>query len=253
MPQHTSSYIQKKKFFDKILTIYGRNVVLEALGDMNVKVYRLHLSSSNRPSSQISKMIQLANDRGIEIITHAKNELSRISKNSKQDQGVALDIQASNFISLKELIQGYDSYRVIAIDGVTNPQNLGMIIRSAAAGNIDAILISLKSTATISPLVIKASAGTLFKIPIIKSRDIAKDIFRMQQSAHTIVYTLDSHSSVCYRDVEYAKRSLFVLGSESTGVSDHIKRLSDYSISIPMNRGVESLNVAATSTILSFI
>ncbi|MBD3789087.1 MAG: 23S rRNA (guanosine(2251)-2'-O)-methyltransferase RlmB [Campylobacterales bacterium] len=245
-------YLAKKAFFDKVLTIYGRNAVMEALEDHAVTIHKLHLSKSNKESDQLRKMEQLASQRGIEIRYHDKASLSRISKNAKQDQGVALDIVFEHFGDEEEFIQTHDSYRIIALDGVTNPQNLGMIIRSAAAGNIDAILLPTKGAAQISPLVIKASAGTLFKMPIIKTSNLKKTLEHLRTKGAKL-YTLSSYAKESYKDMHYTNKTIFVLGNESEGVSKEIETLSDKSILIPMNRDVESLNVAVTASLLAFL
>ena len=87
----SKEYLEKKAFFDKVLTIYGRNAVMEALEDNTITVHRLHLSNSNKDTGQLLGMKKIADQRGIEIRYHDKASLSRISKNAKQDQGVALD------------------------------------------------------------------------------------------------------------------------------------------------------------------
>jgi len=197
-------------------------------------------------------MVEIASSRGIDIAYHDKKTLSRISKNSKQDQGVALDIIMPNSMSDMEFVSAHDSYRVIALDGITNPQNMGMIIRSCAAGDIDAIIVPSSKSAQISPLVIKASAGTLFRIPIIKTAHLKKtlELFGAQGSS---IYTLSSDAQKSYRDEIYKQRSIFVLGNESTGVTPEIRAVCDSAISIPMSRGVESLNVAVTASLLAFM
>ena len=247
----SKEYLDKKAFFDKIITIYGRNAILEALLDESLEIYKLHLSSSNRKVPIINRLISLADERDIEIAYHDNKSLSRISKNSKQDQGVALDIILKHSINEEEFIRDNNNYRLLALDGVTNPQNLGMIIRSATAGNIDAIILPTKGVAQISPLVIKASVGTIFKISIIKSDKLYKTLKLFQSNGATL-YTLSSYAKDSYRDTKYSDRTIFVLGNESEGVSREIEDLSDKSISIPMNRGVESLNVAVTASLLAF-
>ncbi len=239
--------------FDKLLTIYGRKPVIEALEDESLKIFKLHLSTSNKETKEIKKILTLAKKRDIEIKYHSKRELSFISKNSKQDQGVALDIVMDSFYSPKEFESKFQSFRLLAIDGVTNPQNLGLIIRSAAAGNIDGVILSAKKTAPlVSALTIKASAGTIFKIPIIKSTSLLKSL-ELFKSKETTIYTLSSHSQKNYKKINYPKRAIFILGNESEGVSKEVEKLSDLSIKIPMNRGVESLNVAMSATLISFL
>ncbi len=245
-------YLAKKAFYDKILTIYGRNAVMEALENESITIHKLHLSKSNRPAPQLDEMVRIASLRGIEVVYHDKNALSRISKNAKQDQGVALDLLLEHYINEGEFLSKNMGYRLIALDGIHNPQNLGMIIRSCAAGRIDGIILPVKNSAKISPLVIKASAGTLFKIPIIKTDNLSKTLKHFQ-SQQTKLYTLSSHAKKSYRDEIYAEKTIFILGNENEGVSQEIENLSDRTISIPMQRSVESLNVAVTASLLAFL
>ena len=250
--QDSPEYLAKKAFFDKVLTIYGRNAVMEALEDESISIHKLHLSKSNKDASVLEKMKAVAKHRGIDVAYHEKQSLSRISKNAKQDQGVALDIVLEYFGNEEDFISNNMSYRIVALDGVTNPQNLGMIIRSCAAGNVDAILLPTKGAAQISPLVIKASAGTLFKMPIIKTTNLKKTLASFKKEGAD-VYTLSSHVNSNYKEQNYSSKTIFVVGNESEGVSREVEALSTQSIAIPMQRGVESLNVAVTASLLAFL
>jgi len=245
-------YLKRKAFFDKVLTIYGRNAVMEALEDEAVSIYKLHLSKSNKDVEILENMKAIALNRNIEVKYHDKQSLSRISKNAKQDQGVALDIVLEHFGNEKDFISNNIKYRIVALDGVTNPQNLGMIIRSCAAGHIDAILLPTKGAAQISPLVIKASAGTLFKMPIIKTSNLEKTLESFKKEGAEI-YTLSSYASQNYKVQDYSDKTIFVLGNESEGVSKEVESICNVSISIPMQRGVESLNVAVVASLLAFL
>jgi 23S rRNA (guanosine2251-2'-O)-methyltransferase len=245
-------YLAKKAFFDKVLTIYGRNAVMEALEDEVVTIHKLHLSKSNKDAAVLEEMKAIAKKRAIEVAYHDKQSLSRISKNAKQDQGVALDIVLEHFGDEESFKNDHKTYRIIALDGVTNPQNLGMIIRSCAAGNIDAVLLPTKGAAQISPLVIKASAGTLFKMPLIKTTNLKKTLESFKKEGADI-YTLSSHASRSYKEQNYSAKTIFVLGNESDGVSKGVEAICNESIAIPMQRGVESLNVAVTASLLAFL
>ncbi len=250
--QDSPEYLAKKAFFDKVLTIYGRNAVMEALEDEAVTIHKLHLSKSNKDAEVLENMKEISKRRNIEVKYHDKQSLSRISKNAKQDQGVALDIVLQHFGDEKEFMLNNINYRIIALDGITNPQNLGMIIRSCAAGNVDAILLPTKGAAQISPLVIKASAGTLFKMPIIKTSNLKETLGAFKQDGAD-VYTLSSHAKSAYKEQEYGDKTIFVLGNESEGVSKAVEFVCTKSIAIPMQRGVESLNVAVTASLLAFL
>jgi 23S rRNA (guanosine2251-2'-O)-methyltransferase len=189
--------------------------------------------------------------RDIEIVYHDKKSLSRISKNSKQDQGVALDIILEHFGDMDSFIADSSSYRILALDGITNPQNLGMIIRSAAAGNIDAIMIQEKNSAKISPLVIKASAGTLFKMTIIKTQNLQNTLINYKQNGAEL-FSLSPNANSIFNEQKLTNKTIFILGNENEGVSKEIESLANKKIKIPMNNGVESLNVAITAALLSF-
>jgi 23S rRNA (guanosine2251-2'-O)-methyltransferase len=245
----SQEYKQKKAFFEKLITLYGRNVVIEVLQDDSIEVHKLHLAKSNKPDGAINKIMQLAQKRNIEITYHEKSALSRISKNAKQDQGVAIDIFAKSYQSA-DTIKELDSYKLIALDGIQNPQNLGMIIRSCAAGNVDGIILPKKNSAKISPLVIKASAGTLFKIPIYFCNSL-EDVLENLQDTNIYALSLEAKNSLY--DLKLAKKSIFVLGNESEGVSKEVHKLCNDSLIIPMNRGVESLNVAVTASLIAFM
>ena len=248
MQSDSQEYKNKKAFFEKVITLYGRNVVLEILNDKSVSIHKLHMADSNKPDGSIKKILLLAKERNIEILKHDKAGLSRISKNAKQDQGVAIDIISKSYLHADE-IQKLQSFRLIALDGIHNPQNLGMIIRSCAAGNIDGIILPKKNSAKISPLVVKASAGTLFKLPIYFCNKLA-DI--LPQLSDAKIYTLSSHAKNTIYDVDETKKTIYVLGNESEGVSPEVAKLCNTSIAIPMNRGVESLNVAVTAALIAF-
>jgi len=250
--QDSPEYLKKKAFFDKVLTIYGRNAVIEALEDDAVTIHKLHLSKSNKDAQVLEDMKDIATRRDIEVKYHDKQSLSRISKNAKQDQGVALDIVLEHFGDEQYFKDTHDGYRIIALDGVTNPQNLGMIIRSCAAGNIDAILLPSKGAAQISPLVIKASVGSIFKMPIIKTSNLKETLASFKEEGAD-VYTLSSHAQASYKEQDYSDKTIFVLGNESEGVSKAVESICNESIAIPMQRGVESLNVAVTASLLAFL
>lgn len=248
--EDSAAYKQKKAFFDSLITLYGRNVAVEVLRDDEIDIYRLHLSKSNRSDETMEEILSLAAQRGVEIKYHTKDALSRISKNSAQDQGVAIDVQARNYRSFSKINEEFSGpFRLLALDGINNPQNLGMIIRSAAASRIDGIVLPRKNTTKLSPLVMKASAGTLFKIPIYYCEDL-RELESIGNCARII---LSSHAAEEIYSLKIPERSVFILGNESEGVSAEVERLATHRVSIPMHRGVESLNVAVTAGIVSFL
>lgn len=250
--KNSKQYDDKKRSFERLITVYGRNVVLEMLEEKDASIAKVHMADSNKQDGVISKILDLCEKRGVEVVYHSKQALSRISKNAKQDQGVAADVEADSYVSTQEfLASASDTYRYIALDAIHNPQNLGMIIRSVAAGFVDGIILPKKGSAKISPLVIKASAGTLFKTNILYCDDLENALPKFKENGADI-YALSSHAKASLFDLELGKKTVFVLGNESEGVSKEVESLANKTLSIPMQNGVESLNVAVTAALLAY-
>jgi 23S rRNA (guanosine2251-2'-O)-methyltransferase len=254
----TEQYTQKKQFFNQVITLFGRKPVLEVLQDPKLTIYRVHLSESNKPQGIISEILAIAEKREIEVLYHNKQALSRISKNAKQDQGVCIDVLCPQHQSYNDFLTSLSlsaspeqTIRLIALDRITNPQNLGMIIRSVCAGKIDGLLLPNKGCATIDSLVVKASAGTLFKAPLLHCQSLS-DALRDSKEHGATVYGLSSHAAQSISEKTTDKFIIYVLGNETEGMSQEVSALCDKRISIPMNNGVESLNVAITASLLAF-
>lgn len=219
----------------KLLTIYGRKTVFEALTDKHIQCSKLHLAESNKPADILRNIIQLAKQRDIPIRSHNKRSLSFISKNSKQDQGVVLDITLP---------------KALELDQITNPQNLGMIIRTVTASSIGALIIPTKGCAELGPLCIKASVGSIFKAPIIKVSQLSEVIATIKKSHRLTTLRIDAQKN--FYQTPFNQLHAFVFGNETNGVSDVIEKEADLAIKIPMHNGVESLNVAVTAGIIAF-
>lgn len=250
----STDYREKKAFFGGLLTIYGRKPVLEALQDFELPIHCLHLADSNKPGGILRDIEELAAKRRVPVKHHGKLELSRISKNSREDQGVAIDLQLPRYQRLEEFLRdsaATPGMRVLAVDRVTNPQNLGMLIRSACAGGVAAVLIPDRGSAPLSPLVIKASAGSLFKCPIVRCGDLADALTALQRHGLQ-VGVLSSHASHDLFALPRDAARVYVLGNETEGVARDIMALADLQIAIPMANGVESLNVAVTAALLAY-
>lgn len=252
MATDSTAYRRRKRFFDNMLTVYGRKPVLEALLQ-DLPCHRLHLADSNRNEGIISEILQVAKSRGIEIAYHSRQALSRISKNSKQDQGVAADIACPNHLHLDDFIARSDKqvFSLIAVDGVTNPQNLGMIIRTVTASPCAGLILPQQGNAAISPLVIKASAGSIFKSTLLRCPTLVDGLTLLQQAGTTIC-VLDGAGTTLPEAIPSGKRIVYVLGNETNGVSHAVRAMADLAVRIPMANGVESLNVAVTAALLAF-
>ena len=252
--EDSPAYRARKARFSKMLTVYGRKPALEALRDPALQCHALHLADNNREGGIIAELQQLADRRGVAVQRHSRAALARISKNGKQDQGVAVDIACPAFQTLEDFLPRLArerSLRLLALDGISNPANLGMIVRSACAGGIDAILWSARGNAALGPLVVKASAGTLYRAPLVICPELPAAL-RACGDAGTAICILAADGEASVFDYRPAGNCVFVLGNETEGVSPAVRQLAGTSLSIPMANGVESLNVAVTASLIAY-
>ena len=250
----SAHYAEKKAYFSKMLTVYGRKPALEVLLDNQLQCHALHLAVNNRESGITNQLREQALRRGIPVREHSRAELARISKNGKQDQGVAVDIVCPAFTTIEDYrpaLQQALPRRLLALDGITNPQNLGMIIRSATAGQIDGIIWSRRGNAALGPLVIKASAGTLYRAPLIICAELPQAL-RQCRADGAAICTLAAEAPGSLFDYQPQGHCVYVLGNETQGISAEVRGLADTALSIPMANGVESLNVAVTASLIAY-
>jgi len=236
---------------DQFLTVYGRKPVLEILQSEDVAIAKVFVAQKAK-ADIITNILELAKSRGIEVVRVSAEEVSRISKHPNQDQGVAADIHTPDMddaIHFLELNQR-ENLQLIALEGITTPANVGMIIRSCTALGIDGIILPRKGTAKLDTLVIKASAGVVFQSTILKCETLAPVLKKAQELGYSI-YGLSGEKGKNIYTETFNKKSIFVLGNETEGVSDAIEALINKHLSIPMANGVESLNVACAATVVA--
>jgi len=241
----------------RLLTVYGRNAVVEALTDHSLDCRTLHLADSNRPGSAIQRIQDLARKRGLTVRHHARDELARISRNGRQDQGVALDVFCPRMRDLDTWLgedpgNGEGPQRLLALDGVSNPQNMGLVLRSATAAGLQGVVYADKGNPRLGPLVIKASAGTAFRAPLLRCATVAGAIDTLL--AHDFhLYRLQAASSASlFDEPTFPHRAVFLLGGESEGISSALQKRPGRDLSIPMHNGVESLNVAVSAALVAY-
>ena len=248
--QDSNTYQGKKPFFDNLLTIYGRKPVLEALGQGDIMPHCLHLANRNRPGATMTAILRQAEKRGLTIRYHARAELAYISKNRRQDQGVALDIALPQY-QPSHILQPVAGMDLVALENVTNPQNLGMIIRSVGASPCRGLILPKQGNARIDALVIKASAGTALKVPIFHCGAALEGISALKQKGFKII-GLSSGGAYRLSQLNKQAANIFVLGNETHGLSQAMIELCAETLSIPLSHQVESLNVCVAASLVAF-
>jgi 23S rRNA (guanosine2251-2'-O)-methyltransferase len=236
---------------DRFVTVFGRKPVLEALSDERLTVDKV-LVADNARGSALREIMDAASRRGVPVSQASAHRVKVLAGNGKQDQGVLADVVAPRMRRLVDALgSGVPPARVLLLDGITTPANVGMILRTATAAGVDGIVVPRRGVAGIDPLVIKASAGVAFHAPVLRcatAADAAADL----RSAGYPLYALDAGARESIFTTDLPKRVAFVLGSETAGVTDGVRPRVTRWVSIPMAGGVESLNVSSAAAVLCF-
>lgn len=231
------------------LYIFGRNVIEELL-----QVF---------PPTVIKQVFVLKGSEGEYKKMFPKTmrlqpvHISTLDKHSGKSahQGIVVELYNFPYKTLDEVfthIFKKSSATILALDHVTDPQNFGAIIRSAAAFGCDAILIEDTAQVPVNGTVIKTSVGTAFKIPIIRVPSLLSTLLQIKNKGFT-VYGFDAGGeSITEKGFTFHKRSLFIFGSEGHGMRMQIKESVDTIVSIPMRKDIESLSVSAAAAVACF-
>lgn len=237
---------------ERYLTIHGRKPVLEAL-EAGVAVARIHLAD-NAGGDVVDRLLAAAKARGVQVQRASPKRVSSISRNPKQDQGVVADVAAPRMQTLMAFLEQrtgrHHATTVLVLDGIHNPANLGMILRSATAAGLDGIVVPDAGTAEIGPLVVKASAGVAFHAPILRIDRAEYALAQLTDDRFEVV-AVDAGGPALF-DAEFGERVALVLGNESTGIGPDAREYCSTTVSLPLHNGVESLNVAAAAAVVSY-
>lgn len=142
---------------------------------------------------------------------------------------------------------------IVAASAVAKPDNVGAIIRAAAAFKASAVLLDQRCADPFSRRVLRVSMGNGFKLPVVQSDDLASDLHRLQAAFHcSVAATLLDHTATPLPQFSRANRQVLLLGSEGEGLPQNLIRLCDRKIIIPMTAGVDSLNVAMAAGIILY-
>jgi 23S rRNA (guanosine2251-2'-O)-methyltransferase len=235
---------------DRFVTVFGRKPVLEALADRRLDVDKVILADNARGVAA-REIIDAAAGRSVRVERASAHRVKVLAGNGKQDQGVLADVVAPRMRRLADALAGGLPTRVLVLDGITTPANVGMILRTATAAGVDGIVVPRRGVASIDPLVVKASAGVAFHAPVLRCYT-AEDACRDLRQAGYPIYALAGDARESLFGAELPRRAAYVLGGETDGVSEEVRRHVTGLLSIPMAGGVESLNVASAAAVLCF-
>jgi len=254
--KHVSQLISSKKERTTTGTyvIEGTKMFMEAPLDEIKEVYisenfyeRLYGGDETKLSDVMREIYLRLKKTGYEIVA---DDIFRKMPDTVTPQGVLCVMHVTD-VSLDRLLEEKkdESIKIIALEGLQDPGNMGTIVRTAEAAGIDFILAGPNTVDIYSSKVVRATMGSLFRVPYVLTDDLYRDIEIIKnQGVHVYAAHLKGHDS--YRDVEYGNRSMILIGNEGAGLTDRAAELADTLVKIPMKGQVESLNAAVAAAIL---
>ncbi|PRY46293.1 23S rRNA (guanosine2251-2'-O)-methyltransferase [Umezawaea tangerina] len=233
-------------------TVAGRNPVVECLR-AGIPATALYVALGIDADDRVAESVRLAADRGITVLEVTRGELDRITGGALH-QGLGLQVPPFNYAHPDELLEMTRQTRhqplLVALDGVTDPRNLGAVVRSAAAFGAQGVLLPQRRSASITAVAWRSSAGTAAKVPIAMATNLTRTL-RDWADEGLMVVGLDADGDVDVDGLELATGPLVVVvGSEGRGLSRLVRETCDQTVSIPMAAGVESLNASVAAGVV---
>ncbi len=229
--------------------VSGRNAVLEALR-ASVPATELIVARSIDVDDRVAESLQLALHHQLPIREVHRAEIEGISANS---QGIILAIKPYQYSSFQEITErAKHPILIVALDGVTDPRNLGAIVRSAAAFGAAGVVMTERRAAAMTASAWKSSAGAAARLPVAQVTNMARTIEDAKKIG-CFVIGLDGESDETLSGMKVAKENVMVVvGSEGKGLSRLVREKCDLVVSIPMSASTESLNASVATSIALF-
>ena len=236
--------MNKSSFF-----IIGQHAVIEALKNPKRKVLRVFLTEESKKNiHRKSPKKNLLND--VKVYFKTKKELDKYSnKENLLHQGYVAEIEHFEKPILKDFIKEKENITLACLDGVTDPRNIGSLIRSAAAFNIDGIIIKERNFPSESKLMFKAASGAIEYMNIFEVSNINSTLKNLKDK-NFWVYGFDGNGEKNFDDIKWRGNNILLFGSEGSGMHQHTSKYADFLVKININEKIESLNISNSAAIV---
>ena len=233
--------------------IYGINPILEALRSERQGLNKI-LLAEGKEGGPIRLLRQLAREKGIPVQVSPKEALDRLA-GSGHHQGILGFTAASSYSTWDDLLDRVRSAQgkaiVLVLDSIEDPQNLGSLIRTAEACGVRGVILPKDRAAGITPAVVKASAGAVAHLPIVRVTNLASTLEELKKEGFWIVGA-DSRAEKSLYELKFDMNVGVIIGGEGKGVRPLLLKKCDYTVSIPMKGKVSSLNAGIAGAVILF-
>ena len=236
--------MNKTSFF-----IVGQHAVIEALKNPKRKVLRLFLTEESKKNiHRKSPKKNLLED--VKVHFKTKKELDKYSnKENLLHQGYVAEIEHLQKPVLKEFIKNKNDLILACLDNVTDPRNIGSLIRSAASFNLDGIIVKDRHFPSESKLMYKAASGCMEYINIFEVSNINSTLKNLREK-NFWVYGFDANGDKNFTEIKWSGNNILLFGSEGFGIRQYTSKYTDFFVKIEINKNIESLNISNTASIV---
>lgn len=250
-PRQTSGKLVQPEKVPGSEVIAGRNAVLEAL-EAGIPATALYIAHGIESDDRVTQVVKLAGEARITMLETARGELEKFTDGAVH-QGLALQVPPYKYADPRDLMSrqsaGDTVPLIIALDGVTDPRNLGAVLRSAGAFGADGVVIPERRAAGVTTAAFKVSAGAAARVPVARATNLTRTLQEFRRADYFIV-GLDAGGTVGISELELATEPLvLVIGSEGKGLSRLVREQCDLISSIAIASETESLNAAVAGGI----
>ena len=243
---------KRSKAADDTEVVTGRNSVLEALR-AKIPATAMYIATRIEMDDRVKEMLAIATQRGIPIMEVMKPELDRMGGYDSVHQGVAIKVPPYNYAHPNDLLEAaFEANKTplfVALDGITDPRNLGAIIRSTAAFGGNGIILPQRRSVGVTAAAWKTSAGAAARLPVSMAANLTATIKSFKDQG-VFVIGLDGGGDTMLPGLELADRPLLiVVGNEGKGLSKLVTDNCDAIVSIPISASTESLNAGIAASV----
>lgn len=229
--------------------IYGKNTVMESLKG-HKPVYQVYVMK-NVKDEKLMSLAQKKNAK-MHIVSH-KNELNELVGNVNH-QGVVAQVDGYDYYSIDEIVDSIPDGKqplLLMLDGLEDPHNLGAILRTCDAIEVDGVIIGKNRSVGLTPTVAKVSTGAIDYVKVAQVTNLSRTLEDLKKKGFWIV-GCDLHESQDYRCVDYNMPTVIVIGSEGFGISRLVKSQCDFNVVLPMSGHVTSLNASVAAALILY-
>jgi len=233
--------------------IEGRNAVIEALRAA-VPLKRIFIAEGTKPDRGLEEIVRRAGEAGITLERVPKRVLDAKSERGAH-QGVLAEAKPYPFATLDDVLgrsEGKPNSLIIALDHITDPGNLGAIVRTAEVVGADGVLVAKRRSAAVTAAAYKSSAGALSHVLLAQEANLVRSLERCKKEAGFWVVGASEHATQTVWEAPLEGRVVLVMGSEGDGLARLTQETCDFLVRLPQAGKIGSLNVAQAATALSY-